>query len=186
MNYEFESGKIYGIVGVNGSGKSVLLKCLCGLEKIDTGNIQLDGKILGKDFEYLPNAGIIIENPSFLEQYSGFRNLKHLAMIQNKITDDEILKALDQVGLDPLSKQKVKHFSLGMKQKLALAQAFMEKPSILLLDEPTSALDEKSVDSIHQQLIKYRDSGSLVVIVSHHRDEVNRLCDHILYMDQFK
>lgn len=184
LSFEFTSGKIYGIVGPNGSGKTVLLKCLAGLESVNEGQIELNGKILGVDFSFLPSVGVIIETPGFLEGYSGYDNLKQLALIKNKIGKKEIKKSLQEVGLDPDSTQKVKHYSLGMKQKLALAQAFMEDPDILLLDEPMNGLDKRSVLTIREKLHKLKEEGKLIILASHIEQDIECLCDQVLYLGQ--
>ncbi|AUA19661.1 ATP-binding cassette domain-containing protein [Streptococcus suis] len=184
LSFEFTSGKIYGIVGPNGSGKTVLLKCLAGLESVNEGQIELNGKILGVDFSFLPSVGVIIETPGFLEGYSGYDNLKQLALIKNKIGKKEIKKSLQEVGLNPDSTQKVKHYSLGMKQKLALAQAFMEDPDILLLDEPMNGLDKRSVLTIREKLRKLKEEGKLIILASHIEQDIEYLCDQVLYLGQ--
>lgn len=182
LSFEFSSGNIYGIVGYNGSGKTVLLKCLAGLEGITEGKIELDGNILGIDFPFLPNVGVIIETPGFLEGYSGFDNLHQLALIKNKIGEKEIIQSMIDVGLDPSSSKKVKHYSLGMKQKLALAQAFMENPDILLLDEPMNGLDKQSVQKIREKLLHLKEKGKLIILASHIEQDIECLCDEVLYL----
>lgn len=184
LSYEFSSGKIYGIVGHNGSGKTVLLKCLAGLESINKGQIQLDGNTLGIDFTFLPSVGVIIETPGFLESYSGYENLHQLALIKNKIGEKEIKQSMKEVGLDPSSTQKVKYYSLGMKQKLALAQAFMEKPDILLLDEPMNGLDKQSVQTIRKKLLQLKTEGKLIILASHIEQDIELLCDQVIYLGQ--
>lgn len=182
LSFEFSSGNIYGIVGYNGSGKTVLLKCLAGLESITEGEIELDGSILGIDFPFLPSAGVIIETPGFLEGYSGFDNLHQLALIKNEIGEKEIIQSMIDVGLDPSSSKKVKHYSLGMKQKLALAQAFMENPDILLLDEPMNGLDKQSVQKIREKLLHLKEKGKLIILASHIEQDIECLCDEVLYL----
>lgn len=184
LSFDFTGGKIYGVVGYNGSGKTVLLKCLAGLERVTKGQIELDGEILGKDFQFLPSVGVIIETPGFLEGYSGYDNLKQLALIKNKIGKKEIEESMRDVGLDPSSRQKVKHYSLGMKQKLALAQAFMEEPDILLLDEPMNGLDRQSVKHIREKLLQLKKEGRLIILASHIEQDIECLCDQLLYMDK--
>ena len=182
LDLTLEGGKIYGVVGYNGSGKTVLLKCLCGLESVSSGRIEVDGQVLGRDLQFPPSLGLILETPGFLEGYSGFDNLKQLALIKGLIDDDTIRHHLVLVGLDPVSRQKVKHYSLGMKQKLALAQAFMESPEIILLDEPMNGLDKQSVNRIRQLLLDYRAEGRLILIASHLEQDIELLSDQVIHL----
>ena len=182
LDLTLEGGKIYGVVGYNGSGKTVLLKCLCGLESVSSGRIEVDGQVLGRDLQFPPSLGLILETPGFLEGYSGFDNLKQLALIKGLIDDDTIRHHLALVGLDPVSRQKVKHYSLGMKQKLALAQAFMVSPEIILLDEPMNGLDKQSVNRIRQLLLDYRAEGRLILIASHLEQDIELLSDQVIHL----
>ena len=161
-----------------------ICKCLAGLETINKGQIQLDGNTLGIDFTFLPSVGVIIETPGFLESYSGYENLHQLALIKNKIGEKEIKQSMKEVGLDPSSTQKVKYYSLGMKQKLALAQAFMEKPDILLLDEPMNGLDKQSVQTIRKKLLQLKTEGKLIILASHIEQDIELLCDQVIYLGQ--
>ena len=166
ISMTLEKGKIYGLVGRNGSGKTMLMKHILGFVSPTSGSITIDGKILGKDIDAPDNIGAIIENPGFLPGYSGFRNLKMLASIRHKISDEDIKNAIRLVGLDPESKKHVGKYSLGMRQRLGLAQALMEHPDILLLDEPLSGLDNDGVQEMYQILLKQREAGKLIVVAS--------------------
>ena len=179
----FESGKIYGIFGRNGSGKTMLFRAICGLIKITTGEIYFNDFKLHRDGSYAPNVGVIIETPSFWKQFSGFENLKMLAAIQGKITDVEIAESLQRVGLDPNDKRPVKKYSLGMKQRLAIAQGIMEKPDLIVFDEPTNALDEEAVKLLRQILIEEKARGAIVLIASHNKDDIRLLSDVFMKME---
>lgn len=176
---EFRPGTIYGIVGRNGSGKSVLLKIICGLYRPDSGEVEVLGNILGEKDAFAPNTGALIEAPGFLPAYSGFQNLKFLAQIQNKINDEAIKRTMETVGLDWQSRKKVGKYSMGMKQRLGIAQAIMENPDILLLDEPTNNLDIDGRKEIRNLLRSYRDSGKLILVTSHIKEDIDYLCDEV-------
>lgn len=179
LNASFETGKIYGITGINGSGKSVLFKMLCGFVFPDAGTIEVDGQILTGKHRFPKDFGILIERPGYIGQLDGFMNLKELARIQNKIDDAAIRRAMEQVGLAPNLTQKVKHYSLGMKQKLGIAQAIMENQQVLLLDEPFNALDAESVERIRTMLIQYKNDGRTIFLTSHHQQDIDLLCDEV-------
>ena len=179
----FESGKIYGIFGRNGSGKTMLFRAICGLIKITTGEIYFNDLKLHRDVSYAPNVGVIIETPSFWKQFSGFENLKMLASIQGKTTDVEIVESLRRVGLDPNDKRPVKKYSLGMKQRLAIAQGIMEKPDLIVFDEPTNALDEEAINLLRQILIEEKARGAIVLIASHNKDDIRLLSDVFMKME---
>lgn len=183
INISLKSGVIYGLYGYNGSGKTMFLKSICGLIKIDSGYIKVDGKEIGKDIDFPPNVGAIIETPGFFKFYTGYENLKMLAAIRNRIGEEEIKSTLRLVGLDYDDKREVAKYSLGMKQRLAIAQAIMEKPEILILDEPTNALDEKAVEIFREIIKKEKSKGTLVIIASHNKDDINILADVKLKMD---
>lgn len=180
VNISFESGKIYGLHGKNGSGKTMLLRAICGLILPTSGKVSIDGKVIGKDIEFPDSVGIIIENMTMLTDYTAFDNLKILAKIKKIATDEDIRSALENVGLNPDDKKKVKAFSLGMKQKLNIAQAIMEKPKLLLLDEPTNALDEESVKDVRKLLLEMKEQGVLIIIASHNKEDLEVLCDDLV------
>lgn len=179
INCEFESGNIYGIVGENGCGKTVLLKLLCGLMKTSTGQVRYNGKILKEEIDFLPSLGVIIENPGFFDELSGFDNLKVLASFQKKINNKEIIESIEKVGLVN-DRKKVQNYSLGMRQRLGIAQAIMEDPDILILDEFTTALDIDGVEMTHNLLRKFRDAGKIIIITSHSAHDIRSLCDQVL------
>lgn len=186
INMELQPGNIYGLVGRNGSGKTMLMKCICGFVLPTSGTIHVNGKIVGKEIDIPDDIGIIIENPGFLPNYSGFKNLQLLAMIRNKIGKAQIKEAIRRVGLDPESKKHVGKYSLGMRQRLGLAQALMEDPSILLLDEPMNGLDNEGVEEIRKLILDLKQNGKLIIIASHTREDINLLCDEVFYMDHGK
>jgi ABC-2 type transport system ATP-binding protein len=173
------SGKIYGLRGKNGSGKTMLMRAMSGLLIPDSGSVIINGKTLHKDISFPESIGILIENPSFLPQYTGFKNLKLLAGLTGNISDDEIRTALERVGLDPEDKKNYRKYSLGMKQKLGIANAIMGEPDIIILDEPINALDEESVKKIKKVLLEIRDKGKLIIIACHDREELEYLSDII-------
>lgn len=179
VSLRMESGKIYGFRGKNGSGKTMLMRAIAGLIKV-TGTVDIDGKILGKDEMFPPSIGILIENPSFVAEYTGLKNLEMLACIKNKIEIEDIRHAMEQVGLDPDDKRTYKKYSLGMKQKLGIAAAFMEKPDIIILDEPINALDEAGAKQVHKILEEQKKRGALIIIACHDKEELEMLSDEII------
>ncbi len=183
VNLSIERGKIYGIVGRNGSGKTVLFKLIMGYLKPTTGRVVVSGKEIGKDTDFAENVGIIIENPGFLKGYTGFKNLAYLASIRNVIGKEEIRKSMKKVGLDPDSHKKVGKYSLGMKQRLGIAQAIMENPEILILDEPMNSLDNQGVDEVRGILRGLRDKGKTIILASHNKEDIEILCDEVYEMD---
>ena len=186
VNYTFEPGKIYGLYGRNGSGKTMLLRAIAGLIYIDEGSITVDNKVLHKDIDFPESLGVIIENTDLLPQYDAFTNLKILAKIKKIATDDDIKKTIELVGLDPNDKLHVRKYSLGMKQRLSIAQAIMENPDILLLDEPTNALDEKSIHIVRDILLQKKEEGKIIILASHNKEDLSILADVILQMDEGK
>lgn len=184
VTISFEKGKIYGIVGRNGSGKTMLMKCICGFVNPTFGKITVSGKVVGKDVEIPEDIGIIIETPGFVLNYSGYKNLKLLASVRGKITNDEIIDAINTVGLNPESKKHVGKYSLGMRQRLGIAQAIMEKPKILILDEPMNGLDNDGVAHIRDVLLKLKKEKVTIILASHNKEDVEILCDEVCYMDK--
>lgn len=178
-----ETGKIYGLIGRNGSGKTVLLKCVCGLVIPTSGEVSVWGQSVGKDVDFPENIGFIIESPGFLLQESGLSNLKHLASIRGKIGIDEIHESMNTVGLDPDLKLHVGKYSMGMRQRLGIAQAIMEKPKLLVLDEPMNGLDNQGVEHIRSLLLALKESGVTILLASHFKDDIAYLCDEVYQMD---
>lgn len=183
LNIEFESGKIYGIVGRNGSGKSVLLKMIAGLYLEDSGEILFNNINYNKEKKFPENVGIVIESPSFISDLTGFDNLKLLANLQKKVNDEEILNTMRIVNLEQDKDKKYGKYSLGMKQKLSLAQAFMENPNIILLDEPFNGIDRQSVVKIKDYLKKMRNNDKLIIITTHISDDIENFADKVLYLE---
>lgn len=181
-----ESGSIVGLIGKNGAGKTMLLKSICGLTNYTGGEITVLGKKIGKDVEIPDSVGVIIEVPGFLPNLSGYKNLKYLADIKGKIGKDRIFEVIRQVGLDPESKKHVGKYSLGMRQRLGIAQALMEDPEILLLDEPMNGLDNKGVAEIKEILKDLRKRNKTIILASHHMEDIDELCDKVVVMDSGK
>lgn len=184
ISIQMESGKIYGFVGRNGSGKTMLMKHILGFVYPTEGAVYIGGKQIGKELAAPESVGAIIENPGFLPDYSGYKNLKLLAMIKGKIGKKEIKEAMELVGLDADSRLHVKKYSLGMKQRLGLAQALMENPDLLLLDEPMNGLDNDGVREIRKVLLEQKEQGKLIIIASHNNEDIEVLCDEIYYFDK--
>ena len=186
VSIEFERGKIYGIVGRNGSGKTVLFKTIIGFLKPTSGRVIVGGKEIGRDTDFADNIGIIIETPGFLSSYSGYKNLEYLASIKNIIGKKEIEKSMERVGLEPNSKKKVGKYSLGMRQRLGIAQAIMENPDILILDEPMNGLDNQGVEDVREILLNLKDEGKSIILASHNKEDIEVLCDEVYEMDHGK
>lgn len=186
INLKIEEGKIYGIIGHNGSGKSVLFKLMCGFIFPNSGSVFVRGEELGKSIRFPDSFGIIIDRPGYLANKTGFENLKSLAMINDKISDEVIRHTMEIVGLQPSAQQKVKNYSLGMKQKLALAQAIMEDQKVLILDEPFNALDIDSVENIRELLLSYKKKGKTIILTSHNQEDIKLLCDKVYRIRNYK
>lgn len=179
----FETGKIHGIVGRNGSGKTVLFKCICGLFPVTSGEITVLGQSIGDGKQVPKSLGAIIEAPGFLPNCTGYRNLYYLMTLSGKVDKERIRSVIRQVGLDPDSKKHVGKYSMGMKQRLGLAQALMEDPELLILDEPMNGLDKSGVDEMRQLLLQLKEQGKTILIASHNPDDIRILCDTIHEMD---
>ena len=186
VSLSFSGGNIYGLVGRNGSGKSMLLKHICGFIRPTKGFVSVNGKIIGKDIEAPDNIGVIIEVPGFLPDYTGYQNLYMLSIIKGKADKQHIVEAMKLVGLDPWLKKGVGKYSLGMRQRLGLAQALMEDPDILLLDEPMNGLDNEGVGEMRSVLLQQKEKGKLIVIASHNQEDIDLLCDEIYRFDKGK
>lgn len=184
VNLNIGRGKIYGIIGRNGSGKTVLFKLITGYMKPTGGRVVVKGKEIGKDTDFAEDIGIILENPGFLKGYTGFQNLAYLAGIRNVIGKKEIRESMEKVGLDPDSSKRVGKYSLGMKQRLGIAQAIMEDPEILILDEPMNSLDSQGVEDIRAILMGLRDEGKTILLASHNKEDIEVLCDEVYEMDR--
>ena len=176
VSLKLRSGMIYGFVGRNGSGKTMLFRALSGLMSIDSGSVSLDGKVLHKDFDVLPKLGIMIENAGLYPQLSGFDNLKRLSSIRKKAADDTIREYIRTVGLDPDDKRPFRKYSLGMKQRLVFAQAIFEDQKILMLDEPTNAMDDSGIQMVRDILLE-RKKDSIILIASHNHEDIDLLAD---------
>ncbi len=184
ISVTFEKGKIHGLIGRNGSGKTVLMKCICGFMKPTSGAVFVEGKQIGKDVDFVPNAGVIIETPGFVPFYSGIRNLQILAALNHKIGNEEIREAMQTVGLDPGLKRHVKKYSLGMRQRLGIAQAIMENPKLLILDEPFNGLDKEGVEQMRNYFLKLKEQGVTILLTSHTSEDIRLLCDTVMEMEK--
>lgn len=180
VNITIETGKCVGIIGENGCGKSVLMKLICGFSKPDSGEVIIDGELLGEHRDFIRNCGVIINSPEFIGHYTGFDNLMLLASIQKKIGKNEVLDVLKKVGLGTSVKTKYKNYSLGMKQRLRLAQAIMENPDYLVLDEPMNALDTEGIAIADSIIDEYHSLGRTILMTSHNADDIERHCDYVL------
>lgn len=179
-------GHIYGIIGRNGAGKSVLFKLICGLMMFDEGSIRINDKYVGKDIDFPENIGVLIESPGFLWYQSGYANLAYLAGIRRIIGRNEIQEIMRNVGLDPFSRKIVAKYSLGMKQRLGIAQAIMENPDIIILDEPMNGLDEQGVEDMRKLFLHLRDEGKLILLASHNKEDIGVLCDEVFELKNGK
>lgn len=184
ININFEDSKIHGIIGRNGSGKTMLMKCICGFIIPTEGEVIVSGKRIGIDSDFPESLGIIIETPGFIPYYSGFKNLRMLADVKRIISDEQIREAMQKVGLDHTIKRSVKKYSLGMRQRLGLAQAIMENPDLLILDEPMNGLDKDGVSDMRKYLLKLKEQGKTILLASHSAEDIEILCDTVCEMDK--
>ncbi len=181
VSVQLQHGKIHGVIGRNGSGKTVLFKSICGFIRLDSGQILIEGKPVKPAIAQ--DIGIIIEEPGFIEALSGFKNLKLLASVRRRITDEDIRETLKLVGLDPQSKKRVRNYSLGMRHRLGIAQAIMERPSLLILDEPMNGLDKSGVLEMRQVFKELKQKGVTILLSSHFAEDIEVLCDTVFEMD---
>ena len=183
ISHSFETGKIHGIVGFNGSGKTVMFKCICGFLKPDKSYVKVQGKQIGKEVDFPKSLGMIIESPGFLPHLSGYVNLKRLADLQKIIGKEEVMDAITRVGLDPCSKKKVGQYSLGMRERLGIAQAIMENQELLILDEPFNGLDKRGVTDVCRLFEELREQGKTILLAAHNMPDMEGFCDTICEMD---
>lgn len=183
IDHVFEKGKIHGIIGNNGSGKTVLMKCICGFLTPDSGQIRVNDDLIGVERDFPRDLGLIIETPGFLPNMTGFKNLSLLASLNRKIDDETVSETIRLVGLDPGLKKPVGKYSLGMRQRLGIAQAIMEDPSLLILDEPFNGLDKHGAAQIRELLMRMRGDGKTLLLASHNQLDIDMLCDTVVEMD---
>jgi len=186
INITFESGKIYGLKGKNGSGKTMLMRAVSGLIRPSLGEIRIENEVLGRDISFPRSIGVLIENPAFLANETGFSNLRMLADLGEGVSDEDIEAVLSELGLNPKEKKSYKKYSLGMKQKLGIAAAVMEHPDIIILDEPINALDQDSVEIVKKMIIRERDRGAVIILACHDTEELEYLSDEIICIQDGK
>lgn len=184
VSLEFESGSITGLKGINGSGKTMIMRVICGLIRPTEGKVFIDDRELKKDMDFPESIGVLIDSPAFLDNYSAYDNLRYMASVKNIVSDKEILELLDEVELSDAGKKKYRYFSLGMKQRLGIAAAVMEHPDIILIDEPTNALDSKGVDMVKRVLQREKARGSLIVLTCHDYSILKELSDNIYFIEE--
>lgn len=186
ISLNMRSGNIYGLKGKNGSGKTMLMRAICGMIHLTDGTVKIDDKIISKDITFPENVGVLIENPSFLGSFSGFENLKLLASIKSQISDERIKEVMTEVGLEPDDKKKYRKYSLGMKQKLGIAAAYMENPDLVIMDEPLNALDDESVEKVKDILKNLKKEGKLIIVSCHDNEELQSIADTIIELNSGK
>ena len=182
VSVQFEEGNIHGIIGRNGSGKTMLMKCLCGFIQPTSGRIIVDGRQVGKDVDFPPDLGLLIETPGFVPYYSGLKNLKLLAAINQRVSPDRLNICMEQLGLGNAKHKRVSKYSMGMRQRLGIAQAIMENPKLLILDEPLNGLDEQGVREIRELLLNLKKQGTTILLSSHNAEDIHLLCDNVYKM----
>ena len=184
INIEFEKGKIHGLVGRNGSGKTMLMKCICGFVKPTKGTVTVQGKVIGRDRDFPESLGLIIETPGFIPYYSGYRNLKILGEANGKLEKKDILNVMEYVGIEKAAHRRVGKYSLGMRQRLGIAQAIMESPELLVLDEPFNGLDKAGVEDVRKILLSLKEQGKTIIMASHNSEDIRLLCDTVHEMER--
>lgn len=184
VNMTMYEGKIYGLVGNNGSGKTMLMKCICGFVKPTSGEVIVNGEVIGRDVDYIKDTGIILENPGFILYYSGIRNLKMLSEISGKADMSKIKETMKICGLDPDLRLPIKKYSLGMRQRLGIAQAIMEDQTILILDEPMNGLDREGIAAVRTLLLEMKAKGKLILLASHNREDIAILCNEVFAIEK--
>ncbi len=184
VSLSIEPGQIFGVVGNNGSGKTVLMKCICGFLRPDKGKVMVNGQQVGKDCDFPDSMGLIIETPGFIPNLSGFQNLKILAALKGKIGRKEIKESIFRVGLDPDMRKPVAKYSLGMRQRLGIAQAIMEDPDVLILDEPFNGLDKAGVAHMRELVKELKNQGKSILLASHNVQDIEELCDDVHEMEE--
>lgn len=184
VSMELEQGQIHGIIGRNGSGKTVLMKCICGFLHPTEGTAQVFGKTIGKDCDFAPNTGMLIETPGFLPHETGMNNLLWLAKLGKRASKERVKFLIEMVGLDPSLRKTVSQYSLGMRQRLGIAQALLDDPALLILDEPMNGLDKNGVRSIRELLLSLKAQGKTIILASHFAQDIDELCDTVCEMDQ--
>ena len=184
VSMELEQGKIHGIIGRNGSGKTVLMKCICGFLRPTEGTVQVFGKTIGKDCDFAPDTGMLIETPGFLPHETGMNNLLWLAKLGKRASKDRVKSLIEMVGLDSALRKPVSQYSLGMRQRLGIAQALLDEPALLILDEPMNGLDKNGVRSIRELLLSLKSQGKTIILASHFAQDIDELCDTVCEMDQ--
>ncbi len=183
ISLTLQGGKVYGFQGKNGSDKTMLMRLICGLIRPTIGQVVINGEILGKDISFPRSVGVLIENPSFLPEYTALKNLRLLSDLRDHLSDDELKAVLSDVGLDPEDKRKYRSFSLGMKQKLGIAAAVMGEPDLVILDEPINAVDDAGVENIRKILARLKEHGSLIIVACHDREELKLISGEILKIE---